>query len=80
MGGGGAGKGRAKPQRKKGKSGNPAKRAEQERLAAQREAEARENAFGGAFGLPGGQDADPDLSSLSLPKGFEKYLDGKGQP
>ena len=75
--GGGAAKGRAKaPQRKKGKSGNPAKRAEQERLAMQKAEESRGNAIGSAFGLPEGVDdaGEQDLSSLKLPAGFDKFL------
>ncbi len=73
---GGGRKAKAKgPQRKKGKSGNPAKRAEQERLAGQRAAEPRTRPAGGAFG-PGadGAAADPDASLGQLPPGFEKFL------
>ncbi len=75
--GGGSAKGKGKaPQRKKGKSGNPAKRAEQERLATQKAEESRGNAMGSAFGLPGGGDdaGEQDLSSLKLPAGFDKFL------
>ncbi len=75
--GGGSAKGKGKaPQRKKGKSGNPAKRAEQERLATQKAEESRGNAMGSAFGLPGGADdaGEQDLSSLKLPAGFDKFL------
>ncbi len=81
---GGGGKGGSRPpQRKKAKSGNPAKRAEQEREAATKAATARENAMDGAFGMTSGAGqgqpgaAEPDLSSLQLPKGFEKFL-GQG--
>jgi signal recognition particle subunit SRP54 len=77
MGGGKKSKGRtAPPPRKtKGKSGNPAKRAQQEREAAQRAAQAPPAAPGGAFGLgggTGGQEIDP--ADLQLPPGFEKFL------
>ncbi|MGI8946986.1 MAG: signal recognition particle protein [Ornithinimicrobium sp.] len=83
MGGPGAGKGKGKqaPQRKKSKSGNPAKRAAEEKAAAQKQTAARENAFGSAFGAGaagGGQD-EPDMSDLQLPKGFEKFLDQGGK-
>ncbi|HLS41037.1 MAG TPA: signal recognition particle protein [Ornithinicoccus sp.] len=75
---GGPGRGKQKPpKRKKAKSGNPAKRAEQERLARERAEQSRGNAaLGGAFGLPAGGAGDDgaDLSSLQLPQGFEKYL------
>ena len=75
----GAGKrGRQQPQRKKSKSGNPAKRAAEERAAAQRAAEGRSKAAASAFGMPGaGQDgAQPmaDLDLSKLPKGFDKFL------
>jgi signal recognition particle subunit SRP54 len=82
MGGGGGkrAKGRQQPQRRKAKSGNPAKRAAEERAARERSAGAGAlgaGALGGsAFG--GGQDA-PDLSALDpaqLPAGFEKFLGG----
>ena len=59
------------PQRKKGKSGNPAKRAAEERAAVERAATARTNP-GGAFGLPRTH-ATGD-GSVDLPTGFEKYL------
>ncbi|MGL5857307.1 MAG: signal recognition particle protein [Angustibacter sp.] len=62
---------RGKQQRKKGRSGNPAKRAEQERAAHQREEEAR--ASGSAFGQPP-QDDQPAASLDQLPAGFEKFL------
>ncbi|WP_256838647.1 signal recognition particle protein [Ornithinimicrobium faecis] len=74
--GGGSAKGKGKQQRKKGKSGNPAKRAEQERLASQKAQEARGNALGSAFGMPGGAEepSEQDLSNLKLPAGFDKFL------
>ncbi|WP_460466459.1 signal recognition particle protein [Calidifontibacter terrae] len=68
--GNGPGKRGKQQVKKKGKSGNPAKRAEQEAAASQRETEARDKAFGSAFG---GQE-EPDMSNLKLPKGFEKFL------
>jgi len=80
---GGAGKkakGRtAPPPRKvKGKSGNPAKRAQQERDSGQRALPAAGQVPGGAFGLgaPGkdGAPAEIDPASLNLPPGFEKFL------
>jgi signal recognition particle subunit SRP54 len=67
-------------QRKKGKSGNPAKRAAEEKAAAEKAAGARVAAANPAFGMPGadaaGEDASPagDLADLELPKGFEKFL------
>jgi signal recognition particle subunit SRP54 len=86
LGGPGGGK-RGKPvAKKKGKSGNPAKRAQQERESEQRAVAAREASFDSAFGaaagsgegMPTGEGAD--LSGLKLPPGFEKYLDpGKGR-
>jgi signal recognition particle subunit SRP54 len=77
-GGPGGGKGKGKPpQRKKSKSGNPAKRAAQERASVERADAAKGNAAASAFGL-GAQGADgdqgQDLSNLQLPKGFEKFL------
>jgi signal recognition particle subunit SRP54 len=79
-------KGKGK-KRTAGRSGNPAKRAEQERAAAQRSDERSEqaidravgSAFGaGATGGGAGQDApardDVDPSSVTLPPGFEKFL------
>jgi signal recognition particle subunit SRP54 len=73
-GGGRKAKGKA-PQRKKGKSGNPAKRAEQERLAGQRAAEPRARPAGGAFG-PGAsaESPEPEAQLGQLPPGFEKFL------
>ena len=68
------GKGAKAPVRKKGKSGNPAKRAEQERGAATREQDARAGAIGSAFGAgsPAADDAPAGLDQL--PQGFEKFL------
>jgi signal recognition particle subunit SRP54 len=65
-------------QRKKSKSGNPAKRAADERAAADRAAGARTAAAGKAFGMPGAGGAEgagvPDFDPASLPRGFEKFL------
>ncbi|HZI98557.1 MAG TPA: signal recognition particle protein [Actinomycetales bacterium] len=63
-------KGRAQAQRKKGKakSGNPAKRAEQEKAAAER----TPSRPGSAFGVPAEDPAD--AASVDLPPGFEKFL------
>jgi signal recognition particle subunit SRP54 len=68
------------PQRRKSKSGNPAKRAAEERAAAERAAAGRTKSAASAFGMPGGDGkADPmaDFDAANLPKGFEKFL-GKG--
>ena len=78
--GGGAGVKRAKQAaKKKGKSGNPAKRAQQEREAVQKAQAAREasldSAFGGGALGPGPAQDDEALSGLKLPAGFEKFLD-----
>ncbi len=63
------------PRTKKGKSGNPAKRAEQERLAAERASGvAPRAAQGAAFGLGAQPDTRPDPSALELPAGLEKFL------
>ncbi|MGW5238749.1 signal recognition particle protein [Monashia sp. NPDC004114] len=66
------------PQRRKSKSGNPAKRAAEERAAAERAAAGRANAAASAFGAPSGADGkgDPmaDFDPSNLPKGFEKFL------
>ena len=82
--GGGARKGKQQ-QRKKGKSGNPAKRAAEEKAALERAAGARTAAANAAFGAglgarrrrpqgaPDGGDA-LDPAGLELPKGFEKFL------
>ncbi|MFZ1286998.1 MAG: signal recognition particle protein, partial [Candidatus Phosphoribacter sp.] len=48
----GARKGKSAPQRKKAKSGNPAKRAAEERALADRAVAARQDAAGHAFGMP----------------------------
>ena len=82
--GGGARKGKPQ-QRKKGKSGNPAKRAAEEKAALEKAAGARTAAANAAFGMPGaalgagdgagresGDALDP--ANLELPKGFEKFL------
>ncbi len=71
-GGGGKRKGKQQPQRRKSKSGNPAKRAAEERAA--REKAAQRPAPGSSFGKgPGGPDGG-DLDPSALPKGFEKFL------
>ncbi|HEY8718455.1 signal recognition particle protein [Pengzhenrongella sp.] len=79
MGSGKKGKGRTAPpvRGKKGKSGNPAKRAEQERLAIDRGAGIAPAApKGSSFGLgaPKQAPADADPASLELPAGLEKFL------
>jgi signal recognition particle subunit SRP54 len=81
FGGGKKGKGRTAPPVRKGKakSGNPAKRAQQERDGAQRAVGGGPAASGGsgsgsAFGLGGQAAAKPDPSALGLPPGFEKFL------
>ncbi|HET7305888.1 MAG TPA: signal recognition particle protein [Segeticoccus sp.] len=86
MGGTGGGKKGKKqqPKRKKSKSGNPAKRAAEEKAAAEREANARVQAANDAFGMPSGADTadgpdgqgggDGGFDPANLPKGFEKYL------
>jgi signal recognition particle subunit SRP54 len=66
-------------QRKRGKSGNPAKRALEERAAADKSAGARMAAAKSAFGMPGepaagSEPGATDPTSLELPKGFEKFL------
>ncbi|MGB3257904.1 MAG: signal recognition particle protein [Ornithinimicrobium sp.] len=76
---GGKGKGKQQPQRKKSKSGNPAKRAAEDRAAASRQSAARENAAGSAFGMGGAGGDEQDLSDLELPKGFEKFLNQGGK-
>src|SRR4051794_5455577 len=75
IGGGKKSKGRAAPPPRKGKakSGNPAKRAQQEREAAQRTATGPA-VPGGAFGLGGGAPDPAELADLELPPGFEKFL------
>jgi signal recognition particle subunit SRP54 len=87
FGGGKKTRGKSAPPARKGKakSGNPAKRAQQEREAIQRATAARDGAGagagtpGGAFGLGGGDDGAAaagavDPSKLQLPPGFEKFL------
>ena len=82
LGGGKKARGRQAPQRKvKGKSGNPAKRAAQERAAAARAAGqtvAEPSAPGSAFGVgrgAGSSDAGgAGLDGLELPPDLEKYL------
>ncbi len=60
---------------RKGKSGNPAKRAQQEQAATQRPQPEPGAAFGaGAGGFDPAELADLDPSSLDLPPGFEKFL------
>jgi signal recognition particle subunit SRP54 len=73
-GGGKKSRGRSAPPPRKGKSksGNPAKRAQQERDAAQRGA--GQPGSGAAFGLGGGQPAGIDPADVELPPGFEKFL------
>lgn len=68
--GGGAGKkSKAKKKGAKGsRSGNPAKRAQENAAIASGQKPA---AKGSAFGA---QQDQPDLESLNLPKGFEKFL------
>jgi signal recognition particle subunit SRP54 len=78
-GGGKKSKGRTAPPPRKGKakSGNPAKRAQQEREAAQRATAGPASGVpGGAFGLgdAGNGSGAPDPASLELPPGFEKFL------
>ncbi len=72
---------RQAPQKKvKGKSGNPAKRAQQERELMQRALGGGPSSSapaGSAFGVGTQQDDDVDLSSLQLPKGFDKLLGGR---
>ncbi len=78
MGGGGKkSRGRSAPPARKGKSksGNPAKRAQQERDAAKRVAgQGSGQGSGAAFGLGGGQPAGVDPADVELPPGFEKFL------
>jgi signal recognition particle subunit SRP54 len=72
-GGGGKARGKA-PVRKKGKSGNPAKRAEQERNAGQKADAARTAAIGSAFGAGAATTDDEPAALGQLPQGFEKFL------
>jgi signal recognition particle subunit SRP54 len=63
------------PQRKKSKSGNPAKRAAEERAAAEKASAAKASGGGGAFGAGAGDGGIPaDLDPSQLPAGFEKFL------
>ena len=79
MPGGGSGPGKRgrqqAPQRKKSKSGNPAKRAAEQRAASERPGTPAGGAFGAGpgSGAPGGFDPSA-LDPASLPKGFEKFL------
>ena len=80
MGGGKKSRGRnsAPPRKGKGraKSGNPAKRAQQERESTQR-AVPQEPAKGRAFGLDAQRPQEPaDPSTVKLPPGFERFLGG----
>lgn len=59
----------AKSNKKKARSGNPQKRAAQEAAAAK----AQQARAGAAFGQQA-QNQEMDLSSMNLPKGFEKFL------
>jgi signal recognition particle subunit SRP54 len=64
-------------QRAGSRSGNPAKRAEQERAAAQRSQQGVDRAIGSAFGMDdrdAGSAPEVDPASVSLPPGFEKFL------
>jgi len=73
LGAGKKGKGKsAPPRRGKAKSGNPAKRAQQEREAGQRSPAS--TAPGGAFGLGAGVKPPVDPASVDLPAGFGKFL------
>lgn len=66
---GGARKNAKNNKKKKARSGNPQKRAAQEAAAAK----AQQARAGAAFGQQA-QDQQRDLSSMNLPKGFEKFL------
>ncbi|GAA4705645.1 signal recognition particle subunit FFH/SRP54 (srp54) [Promicromonospora umidemergens] len=64
---------------KKGKSGNPAKRAQQEQEAMQRAlgggpASTPSAPSGSSFGIAAKKDESPDLSTIELPPGLEKFL------
>ncbi len=76
--GGKKSRGRMTPQPRtkvKGRSGNPAKRAQQERDAAARAAgQSPQAPAGSAFGAVAPRKADVDPVSLGLPPGLEKYL------
>ena len=75
MGGPGGGrKGGKNAPKKKARSGNPAKAAQERKDAeARRAAGAKALPTGAAFGQQGG---DFDPSQLNLPKGFDKFLGG----
>jgi signal recognition particle subunit SRP54 len=74
MNGGGARKGAKNAPKKKARSGNPAKAAQELRDAeARRAAGAKALPTGASFGQQGG---DFDPSQLNLPKGFDKFLGG----
>jgi signal recognition particle subunit SRP54 len=70
---GGGKKGAKNAPKKKARSGNPAKAAQQLREAEQRRANSVPT--GSSFGAQPGGDFDP--SQLNLPKGFDKFLGGK---
>ncbi|WP_138443408.1 signal recognition particle protein [Sinomonas susongensis] len=72
--GGGSRKPAGKNNKKKARSGNPAKAAQQLREAEQRRAAGAANAVttGSSFGQQASEDFDP--ASLNLPKGFDKFL------
>ncbi|MCH6469934.1 signal recognition particle protein [Sinomonas terrae] len=72
--GGGSRKPGGKNNKKKARSGNPAKAAQQLREAEQRRAAGASNAVkaGSSFGQQASEDFDP--ASLNLPKGFDKFL------
>ncbi|PZR55360.1 signal recognition particle protein [Xylanimonas oleitrophica] len=80
-GGGKKSRGKQQPAKKvKGKSGNPAKRAQQEKEALQRALggpAAPAGAAGSSFGVGKQQPEDVDLSQLQLPEGFDKLLGGR---
>jgi signal recognition particle subunit SRP54 len=73
---GGGKRAKTKQAAKKGKarrgSGNPAKRAAEQRAAAERPADGAAGA--NPFGLPAGQDEELDPASLDLPADLSKYL------
>jgi signal recognition particle subunit SRP54 len=77
MPGGGSGPGKRGrqqvPQRKKSKSGNPAKRAAEERAAAARPASPAGGSFGVDAPVPGRAEPAP-IDPSQLPKGFDKFL------
>ncbi len=77
-GGGKKSRGKQQAQRKvKGKSGNPAKRAQQEREAMQRALGGGPKApAGSAFGVGKTADDEIDVESLDLPGGLDKLLGG----